>query len=458
MVVSKSMNIVDIETELLFTVFSFLPFSQVVKCERVCKKWHKLSVAYNASKQTCLFLISPFEVNSRPHNFCSDREHQIDENQCLVVRNAGFDMCNVLRKCPNLKALHMRSNENVIIREVDCEIIGMLCPLIEHLSIVDEISGIVIHGQTHRIICDLPVLRHVQLRFPASASTEDIWVENMVISQMLGMTAKRIEILSTNAPLDYENALYLADECSLTKLALHGTSMSTGNLETFVSEGNASGKLLTSLNIVIENDQQLDLVCTNMKCLTSLHCVIGYEEVESIARIGELTQLRTLFLSSWTGKAFDKKLLKVLAKSKQLRTLTVNAEVTDSSLSQIGALCPNLEHLEVELNSTASFITDKVIDSSLSELSSLKSLTFHFCDISDNGVKQLLANVSKQFRKLSINFSEKLTSKVNEICIEFAKTRSCDVISVKLPLITKPEKVIQLPKNLTINYVAREDE
>lgn len=161
----------SLANEQLFAIFKHLTFVEVVICERVCKRWHKAAVAYNSIHRTTLCLFSPDE-RIFTQNFCDEPAHQVRAEECAVVRKEGsFDMCNIVRKCPHLKCLHLRNNENVVIREIDIEILGMICNEIEHVSLADELSGIIVHGLTHHLINNLPKLRHLQMRFPASAST-----------------------------------------------------------------------------------------------------------------------------------------------------------------------------------------------------------------------------------------------------------------------------------------------
>lgn len=108
--------------EQLFGIFSQLTFVDVVICERVCKRWRRAAIAYNAANRTTLCLFSPDE-RIFTQNFCPDPSHQVDAANCSVVRKEGsFDMCNIVRKCPNLKCLHLRNNEMVVIREIDTEV------------------------------------------------------------------------------------------------------------------------------------------------------------------------------------------------------------------------------------------------------------------------------------------------------------------------------------------------
>ena len=59
----------------------------------------------------------------------------------------------------------------------------------------------------------------------------------------------------------------------------------------------------------------------------------------------------------------------------KLESLTVNGEVTDTSLVRLGDFCPQLQRLEVALNTDAKGITDQTVERGLCRLQSLRHLS-----------------------------------------------------------------------------------
>ena len=115
-----------------------------------------------------------------------------------------------------------------------------------------------------------------------------------------------MEILSINVPLNQEHCSVLANYCKLRKLSLHGTTIPVQGLTTMLNEGSVRGKYIRCLSLVVDCSEQLKLICKHMICLQSFHCVVNDEakkiNLKSISWIGQLKNLKNLFLSVWSDQ------------------------------------------------------------------------------------------------------------------------------------------------------------
>ena len=158
-------------------------------------------------------------------NFCDDASHQISfERDCIFAD--GDDVLIVmpiLRKCCNLRVLHLKCYEEESLFMDGLEQLSLLCPKIEHLSISDDTRGCYIYKDGLTLIQNCHQLKHLQLRFPAE-STLDFFIENVILIKSLMMHSDSLSNLSTNLPLNNENCSLIANGCNLQQLFIQGTS------------------------------------------------------------------------------------------------------------------------------------------------------------------------------------------------------------------------------------------
>ena len=419
---------------ILAKVLVLLPFTDRVKCESVSKTWNSAIKEVNSSHQSSLGVIGIRSRDERLQNFCPLPSHRVDQADCVLI-TPSFDITSVLRKVPNLLSLHLRCDGSAnVFHDVETSSqVGLLCPRLEHISVVDDISGPDIYDHVIPLISQLSELRHIQLRFPCKSS--HMVRENVMIRKCLDRYREKMEILSVNVPLHEDTCAYIANFCRLRKLSLHGTTIPMSGLVYLLERGNIRGKYIKCFNIVIDSKDQLQIITKNMVCLHSFHCVFSQFATKSlqpkdVQSIGRLKNLRTLFLSIWTNQLIDEGLIGIALGCRQLSSLTVNAEVSDQSVKYLGSFCPLLQRLE--LNTTIpELITDASIDS-LIQLKQLRYLTLYYCDISDEGVHRLLSG-TKDLELLSISFSHKITCKTINIMSKFAEEKPWERVTLVLP-------------------------
>lgn len=441
---------------LLSKVLVLLPFTDRVKCETVSKTWNSVIRDVNSNHQSSLGVIGLQTRNERLQNFCPLPSHRVDTIDCVMI-TSFFDIISVLKKVPNLKSLHIRCDGfvNVFQNVETSSQVGDYCPRLEHISVVDDISGSDIYDHMMPMISKLNELRHIQLRFPCKSST--MVRENVMIRKCLDRYRDNMEILSVNVPLHEDTCAYIANFCRLRKLSLHGTTIPMSGLVYLLERGNIRGKYIKCFNIVIDSKDQLQIITKNMVCLHSFHCVFSQFATKSlqpkdVQAIGRLKNLRTLFLSIWTNQLIDEGLIGIALGCRQLSSLTVNAEVSDQSVKYLGSFCPMLQRLE--LNTTIpDLITDASIDS-LIQLKQLRYLTLYYCDISDEGIHKLLSG-TKDLELLCISYSRRITCKTIDVMSKFAEEKPWERVSLVLPKsLSKSVSWMchDIPRNLDVSF------
>ncbi|KAI1302119.1 hypothetical protein HDE_02628 [Halotydeus destructor] len=386
-------------------VLKWLPFQERVKCERVCALWKDIVQDVNSTKQSALGLFGG----------------------------------NILIKVPNLKSLHIRCEGTSVFRKNgDAHLIGQLCPKLEHLSFVDDAHGVNIYDDVMNVIQSCDTIKHLQLRFPyktSSVITDQLALESLIVKRALYHYNRNLEILSINVPLNQEHCDILSNYRKLRKLSLHGTTIPLQGLTTLLEEGDVRGKYLRCLSIVIDSQQQLELICKNMICLQTFHCVVNDEEkklnLKCISLIGQLKNLRNLFLSRWTDLVVDDGLIGILMGCSQLTSLTVNADCSDISIKYIGNFCRFIERLELN-NGQADLITNASITQSISHLENLRFLMLYHCEI-DNDTLEHLFEHCKEIEHLSTTYSTRLTETCLDHIVNYASDKPWERISVILP-------------------------
>lgn len=419
----------------LVSIMTFLPFSTRVVCERVCKHWKEVSLTCNAANQTTIGLFSKrFDVEkSSLQPFCNDSSHKICfTNDCVFANDEDcvLPVIGILSKCPNLKVLHFKCYEEEVFFTEGLENLDKYCPSIEHLSMADDTRGCYIYKDTITLAKNCSYLRHLQLKFPAEG-TYGLLLENIILTKTLYMHYPTIEVLSTNLALNSDNCSILANECKrLEKLSLEGTSITLEGLALIATSPYHS---LTELNVIIEYNAQLLLISQNMDKLQSFHCIISSSDVTNIDCIGNMTGLKTLFLSIWGQKPVDDQLIEIMKGCNQLTSLTVNGEVTDSSLANLSTFCPRIETLEVAMNSDSKSLSDVTIQKGLLGLNHLKRLALYHCNVSDDGVKMLLAS-RNPLNYLRLTCSKNISLGIIPSFEEFSSLNTLHVFNVILPL------------------------
>lgn len=437
---------------------NLLPFSTRVVCEGVCREWREASLTTTATCQTslCFFSKKKFDVTHKAiQNFCTDQSHNISfHNDCVFADdNNILDVMKILSRCPNLRALHIRGfeEENLITEGIDT--LSWACPKIEHLSLSDDTRGCYIYKDCLTLVkACISGLRHLQIRFPAEG-TLDFLIENTILRKSLLMHAHTLESLATNLPLNSENCDIIANDCHLTKLSLQGTS---ATLEGLTMICTSPTQCLQDLTIVIDWNLQLDLLTEHLTNLESLRVTIANNEVTNLGCLSSLKNLKKLFLSVWTNNSVDDDILFILSGCKRLTSLSINGEVTDKSLSHLSEFCPQLETLEIALNSDPKSVSDFTLEVGLSQLPNLRHLALNHCNVTEDGLRNLLArNPNLEFIRLTV--AENLTIAVLPILEEYASRRRRKGLKVVLPKKLVPPfgrrtSVSVVSPNLTLKF------
>ena len=471
------------EEKILERVLSLMSFKERTLVESVSKSWQSVCQAINAKTQTSLGFIGVQSRGERLQNFCPLNCHRVQPEDCILI-TSNFNMISILKKVPNLKSLHIRcdssgtvfsstkainidennndieSEENNISNWSSSGLLGVLCPVLEHVSFVDDVTGCEIYDNVFPIIESCKFLKHLQLRFPCRSSLSSTTRENDIIKRSLIKLKDQMDILSINVPLQKDTCDVIGNFCKLRKLSLHGTTIPIPGLFAMLNEGNVRGKYIKCFSIVIDSREQLKLISNSMVCLASFHCVFSdflakNLNPKDVSMIGRLKNLKNLFLSIWTKQLIDEGMIGVALGCSQLNSLTVNAEVSDNSIKYL-AFCPLLERLE--LNTTlASLITDKSI-SSLSQLKKLRYLTLYYCEISDYGVERLLEH-THELELLSITYSREISLDVIAIVASFASLKPWEKVTLMLPKFLQKSYFAEnmdrddsLPRNLVIGF------
>lgn len=429
MATSKCSNsYTELPFDCLVLIFKYLPFYQRVTIERVCRTWREASIACNASNQISLCIFSKKLSKNCPTSrdaiqpFCSEKNHKISfENDCVFAESDEnlLPVIEILSKCPSLKALHFKCYEE---ESLFMEKIGdfyQLCPRVEHLSISDDTRGCYIYKDGLSLIKNCTKLRHLQIRFPAEG-TLDFLLESVIIKKALLMHIPTLEIICTNLPLNNEHCELIANSSNLNQLLLTGTS---STLEGLTMICTSPVQNLKVLNIVIDWNLQLNLITDYLINLIVLNCTIASSEVTNIRSISKLHKLESLFLSVWPSIELDDDIIEIMNGCCNLKSLTINGEVGDTSLVHIGLLCPKLEKLEIALNNaTTNPVSDVTVTQGLTLLKNLKYLSLQKTIVSDLGVRVLLECCTK-LTYLQLTGADKLTLTVFEILEEASEKR-----------------------------------
>jgi hypothetical protein len=214
-------------------------------------------------------------------------------------------------------------------------------------------------------------------------------------------------------------------------------------------EGN--GKELQELNLLVEDNDQLEIICDNMTSLRSFHCVLGCD-LGCCGAIRRLKSLSALFLSSWSSDSLDDPLLKIIKGCSGLKTLSINAQVTEASLQCLPTYLPLLESLEVAMSSERN-ITD-IVMSKFAQLPKLKSLSLQKCLVTDKGF-QLPLQFCPTLNVLKVAFSPNLTSDSVLFSLETAiqrKTRLHVLLPLSVGKASDTKLLSKIPPNLRMEF------
>lgn len=421
-------------------IIRYLPIKERVKCERVSKKWCELITEVNNS-QTSMSIMGENVNTNITQNFCTHPQHRLWKHTHIVERNDWMtDISLVLKKVPNLKALHLRADDiQPILRDDEAEKIGKLLPNLEHFSLIDDYLGVDIFNDSIKMIKEMPNLFHLEMRFPCREGSHktEMKQENLLVTDALEIFKGNIEILSTNVPLNSDNCRTLSSQCQkIRKLSLVGTTLPVPGLNSFLKEGGVRGKYLRCLSIVVDSEEQLELICSNMICLQSFHCVVEVKEKEkskmlNIGQIGKLRNLKNLFLSAWCAELLDEGLLKVFLGCRQLSSLIINGEVSDKSFKLLADFLYFIKRIEINNGKKGDHITDESV-LGFSKLEYLHALNLYYCEVSDDAVKALFANC-KDLTYLRLTCNTKITNNIFSNCIEFCNEKPKEKVTIVLP-------------------------
>ncbi|KAI1300250.1 hypothetical protein HDE_03542 [Halotydeus destructor] len=445
----------------LAEVLHFLPFRERVKCERVCQKWRRNVLDINENKQSSLSIMGELITLNVIANFCTNPRHRIWKSTDILVRTDSMtDIMKVIRKVPNLKALHLRSDDFYpILQDGEADQIGRFLPKLEHFSLIDDFLGATILNESMLLLNTMPNLYHLELRFPVKEGDTKLEMrqENFLITDALELYKGHIEILSTNVPLNPDNCRTLSSQCGkMRKLSLVGTSLPVPGLNSFLNEGGVRGKYLRCLSIVVDSEEQLKLICDHMICLQSFHCVINVKNLRNVGSIGRLRNLKNLFISAWSNELLDEAMLKVFLGCQYLSSIIINGDVSDKSFKLMSGFCPCVKRIEINNGKRGDLITDESLVT-LTRLKFLYSLNLYYCEVSDSAVKKLL-DACKDLRYLRLTSNSSLTKDILETFINFAK----NVPNNELVTFVLPDRLKRywtgfvprtIPKNIAMQWL-----
>lgn len=461
MTFNESESICDLLDEsVLSRVMFFLPFRERVKCERVSRLWRKVSLEVNAKQQTTLSIIGERVNKNINQNFCSTPSHKISKLYDIIERTDKMtDLTSVLKKVPNLRSLHLKADEmEPIMTSEEAQQIPKLLLCLEHFSLSDEKVGWNIYGELVDMVADMANLIHLEFKFPCregiGEAKGEMLPENHILKEVLALTKANLEVLSCNVPMSLGNCKTLANCRKLRKLSTIGASIALPSLRTIVEEGR--GKYLRMLNISIDSQEQLKIICSNMLCLHSFYCSIDViEDVYDIGCIGQLKNLTNLFLSCWTSALLDSGLSRIFFGARNLTSLIINGECSDKSFERMSDFCEDMRRIEINNGKEGDKITDRTMYA-FTKLRKLKSLSIFSCVVSDASVQAMLEGC-KKLNTLCIRRNPNLTKQILPVCIEFAVAKkNREKIYFTLPLKLKefwPQYLeYSVPSNLHMKF------
>ena len=296
------------------------------------------------------------------------------------------------------------------------------------------------------------------MKFPFREGTakSQMLQENMVIKDALSLTKGRLEVLSTNAPLSLSNCKLISNTCSsLRKLSVTGSSLPVNGLAALMTNGVYRGKYLRSLNITIDAQEQLQTIAKNMICLHHLNVFIDVPDVSDIGCIGQLKNLKSLFLSCYTQDVLDKGLVRIFVKCQELKSLIINGELSDKSFELLSDFASQLQRIELN-NSKGSLLGDRTMYAFQKLASRLLSLSIYSIDCSDAGLTAFLES-SKRLTYLRIRRSATLTKAIFPACISHAeKVRKQSLVTFSLPTRLRDSwrqyLEFSVPRNLVMRF------
>ena len=280
--------------------------------------------------------------------------------------------------------------------------------------------------------------------------------ENMVIKDALTITKDQLEILSTNAPLSLTNCKVISNTCNrLRKLSVVGSSIPENGLLALMMNGTCRGKYLRSFNITIDSQEQLQTITKNMLCLHHFYCIIDVPDIHDISCIGQLKNLRSLFLSNYRRDVLDSGLVLIFIGCKELTSLIINGEVSDKSFELLSDFVVKLKRIELN-NGNGTLLGDRTMYA-FQKLDHLTSLSIYSCEISDASLIAFLES-SKRVTFLRIRRSTTLTKGILPACIAHAEKmlKKKRMVTIFLPSRLKqfwPQyEEYSIPRNLVMKF------
>jgi Ran GTPase-activating protein (RanGAP) involved in mRNA processing and transport len=450
-----------VDQNVLQRIIFFLPFKERVKVERVNQSWRKASLHCNAKTTTALSLIGYKTNKNFNQNFCSTPSHRIYKLFDIIVRSDSLDdLEKVLKRVPRLKSLHLKPDETeAILRDGEAVLIPRLLPDLEHFSLSDDKTGGNVYDDLIDLINQMPNLVHLEMKFPFREGTgkSQMLQENMIIKDALTITKDQLEILSTNAPLSLTNCKLISNACSrLRKLSVIGSSIPSNGLAALMTSGICRGKYLRSFNITIDSEDQLKTIAKSMLCLHHFYVIIDVPDVHDITCIGQLKNLRSLFISSYKNDVLDSGLVMVFIGCKKLTSLIINGEVSDKSFELLSDFVCNVKRIELN-NGNGALLGDRTMYA-FTKLDHLNSLSIWSIDCSDGSMIAFLES-QKRLHFLRIRRSNTLTKAILPACIELARrAKNKNLVEIFLPASLKqywPQyEEFSLPRNLVMKFEA----
>jgi hypothetical protein len=472
------LNINELDDDVLLIIFSLLDFTDKVRIERVCRRWRDL-VNYLFSKQTCLYFSdkNDFDVDL----CCPDAKNNVKSTELielfklitldfLVVLGyneisrydeMGEDIMNAaIKKCPNLKKIglidylrlesplrlicdnchqSLESIDLIGFRKISITVsemkrIGEKYPNLNYIRAVS--SSLAIAEESLKALFENCLnlkhfIMHSNIVYPPS------WTDwgrsgqyHRISGECYGFLSDKIREISTD--------IRILDNSGLLSLA-----------------GGRGGQNLTSLNLSggTWDSWWIQIICQGLPRLQRLRCskisVFSQDDLEDIALISELSDLRELFLDISSKSCvlyLDDALYGIMQGCPHMQKLQLfNAFITDRSLTHINNFWPNLYHLSFHTQMNPN-ITDESVGS-IAKLKHLQYLNLNGTNVGDSIIDVIL--LCNKLKDINLEYTL-VTNLTIEALIKNAISRPFDKITADLGGTDTEIQAYSLPSNLKI--------
>ena len=474
-----SLNISDLDDDVLLLIFSLLDFVDKVRVQRVCRRWKSLS-SYLLSRQTSLYFsdkndfdielccpsaeseAKPTEVIEMSKLITFDYLLVLGNNELSDWDEAAEEIMNAaIKKCPNLKKVglidylrlespirHICDNchhslesidligfRKISITVAEMKRLGEKYPNLSRIRVVS--ASLAIAEESLKALFEncrhlKSFVMHSDLVYPPS------WTEWGRMGHYHRINGECYSYLSENIR-EIRTDIRIMDNTGLLSLS-----------------GSDGGRNLTCLDLKggTWDGWWIQIIAQGLPNLQILRCskisVFSEDDLDDIALIRELKHLRELYLDL-SAKSLVLYLDDVVYGLMQgcpqmIKFELFNGFLTDRSLVHINKFWPQMSYLSFINTQMNANITDESLDS-ICELNNLVYLNLNGTNVSDSFVK-----VSEKCTKLKdINLEYTLITNITiEALIEAAILRPFDKISVDIAGTDTNVQKYQLPSNLNI--------